>query len=983
MSLQVWLPLNGTTKSHGVKDIQLTNYGATVDSTGGILGACYSFTGTSNQYLEFDRPMGAYYNDDFSWTIWVYPTTAKRGILLSEGGGGTGSGEVAFELTATLQVRVYWNANPNILTTDTLPLNTWTHIAVTKTSNQILIYINGELNFTHNQPDGFSKRTSSKIARIGDDYRSGTTVDFAGKLNDLRIYDHALSEYEVKDISRGLVRHYKLDDVTYGQIIDSSGYGNDSVINDINTLNTNTARNTNCSRFNGSVHAEFPALPLSTKSISFWIKTDVKTITNTREIAFIDNGTHLSYGRNSSNNVYLSVVTKATVYSLTSNGYTFTGWNHIVIVKPNDTTRTLYINGVQANPITNKDKWDHTLTTLSIGCRNNGAYNGFLSGYMSDFRAYATELTQYDVSQLYEIGGKITKNARLHANEMYEPEYEETISAVADSDIIFIEDALERPVDDLHITFEPKVSGTGEPSEENIMNISGVQNEITLQQHGNNICDWDYIIENIHQVAITDTSALRYGYMFDLPVGIYVVNAKWATSTRTSSNMYSRIRYADGTYSSTLSLCSGTSLTTRVVTLSEGDKYIIYNNASSGTKESSQTMFRRFLVNITSSNSSGKYGAWNPYKKNLINFAFPASDNVIYGGTLDVLEGSLSVKWELHTILSVSATDTKYSTYVVGAKGYIDGDLEGNSISNILKCYTSGTASTMPVGYFKAINSDGHNRAHICICFENCRGSSASETASLNNAKLSALNAAGTPLQVLIPLATPRTYQFDPKTIYAYAGVNTFYAVGAKVGVTYSVLDSVENSTVQVSKQSVANATGLYINPNLIQSNEIYFVNSTYLAYKLGLVHTLTKNSTYTLQLWDVDVSNDGKTESELGVSVFLGGGSSRILNFLGTDYFTNGHADYLCGTFKWTGTNSNAWIQVYNSAPNSSTTMSLSIGKWKLEEGSIPTPYMYDASNPLYSGVNHGFIEGELRDSTVSGKVFKGHYEFEEFEEH
>lgn len=982
MSLRVWLPLDGTLKNNGVNDIPLDNNGATVDDSG-IIGKCYLFNGSA----RISDTVARTYSYPLTCMCWfnansISSSSNATHYIISVNQDTTGSaGHIIGFGFVSGKLNSFVGGTYNSYSTS-LSTNTWYHCAVTiDVRGNWKMYLNGSviLSGTCGEPPASKWFTIGARCDSATGGAGGANYYFNGRINDVRLYDHALSEYEVKDISRGLVRHYKLDDVAYGQITDSSGYGYDSVTNDIDTLNTNTAKNTNCSRFDGTVHAEFPALPLSTKSISFWIKTDVKTITNTREIAFIDNGTHLSYGRNSSNNVYLSVVTKATGYALTSNGYDFTGWNHIVIVKPNDTTRTLYINGVLATSLSSKDKWDHTLTTLSVGCRYNGTYNGFLSGYMSDFRAYATELTQYDVSQLYEIGGKITKNVRLHANEMYEPEYEETTSAFADSNIIFIDNALERPIDDLHITFEPKVSGTGEPSEENIMNISGVQNGITLHQHGNNLCDWDYVADNVSLIPVTD-SATRYGYIFDLPVGIYVVNAKWATDTRTSSSLYYKVKRADGTYDASHTLCSGTSLSTAIVTIDEGDVFFIYG---SSTKSSTQTMFRRFLVNITSSNSSGKYGAWNPYKQNIINFAFPASDNTVYGGTLDVLEGSMSVKWELHTILSVSATDTKYSTYVVGAKGYIDGDLAGNSISNILKCYSSGTASTMPVGYFKAINSDGHNRAHICICFEGCRGSSSSETASLNNAKLSALNAAGTPLQVLIPLATPRTYQFDPKTIYTYAGVNTFYAVGAKVGVTYSVLDSVENSTVQVSKQSVANATGLYINPNLIQSNEIYVVNSAYLAYKLGLAHTLTKNATYTMQLWDVDVSNEGKTESELGVSVFLGGGSSRVLSFLGTDYFTNGHADYLCGTFKWTGTNSNAWLQVYNSAPDSGTTKSLSIGKWKLEEGSTPTPYMYDASNPLYSGVNHGFIEGELRDSTVSGKVFKGHYEFEEFEEH
>ena len=39
---------------------------------------------------------------------------------------------------------------------------------------------------------------------------SGTYLN--GFLNDVRIYDHCLSDKEVEEISKGLVLHYKLDD---------------------------------------------------------------------------------------------------------------------------------------------------------------------------------------------------------------------------------------------------------------------------------------------------------------------------------------------------------------------------------------------------------------------------------------------------------------------------------------------------------------------------------------------------------------------------------------------------------------------------------------------------------------------------------------------------------------------------------------------------------------------------------------------------
>ena len=47
----------------------------------------------------------------------------------------------------------------------------------------------------------------------GDSYEKYTVNSFAGKLNDVRIYDHCLSDKEVEEIAKGLVLHYKLDNI--------------------------------------------------------------------------------------------------------------------------------------------------------------------------------------------------------------------------------------------------------------------------------------------------------------------------------------------------------------------------------------------------------------------------------------------------------------------------------------------------------------------------------------------------------------------------------------------------------------------------------------------------------------------------------------------------------------------------------------------------------------------------------------------------
>lgn len=153
----------------------------------------------SNAYLQLSKNLGNIYNTDFSLSVWLKPTSTKRGIILSEYQA-TSASNVAFELTATLQLRVYWDGNPDIKTTNSISVNAWSHVVITKTSTQILFYVNGSLFYTHNQSSGFNEKISNALPRIGDDYRTGTEVDYNGLMSDFRFYVTALSSDDVLEL---------------------------------------------------------------------------------------------------------------------------------------------------------------------------------------------------------------------------------------------------------------------------------------------------------------------------------------------------------------------------------------------------------------------------------------------------------------------------------------------------------------------------------------------------------------------------------------------------------------------------------------------------------------------------------------------------------------------------------------------------------------------------------------------------------------
>lgn len=208
MSLQVWLPLNGSLENLGLNDLQVTNNNATVNDNGKI-GKCYYFNGSS-QYLQFNKSLSNLYCGDFSWAVWLNPTDDTRGIIISEYSS-TGASNVALELLANRVVRVYWNASPDWSSGIAIDKDIWSHVIVTRHGNELKLYINGELKATKSNAT-LADRPSSSYIRIGDDYRGGTSVSYMGYMNDVRIYDHCLSIKEVKEIYKSLVLHYKLDD---------------------------------------------------------------------------------------------------------------------------------------------------------------------------------------------------------------------------------------------------------------------------------------------------------------------------------------------------------------------------------------------------------------------------------------------------------------------------------------------------------------------------------------------------------------------------------------------------------------------------------------------------------------------------------------------------------------------------------------------------------------------------------------------------
>ncbi len=214
MSLQVWLPLVRDLNNQGLADITVTNNGATLDSNG-KLGGCYSFDGVDDKITLSNLPNPK----NISVAFWFKRSanTGTRQFLFTAWNG------VSIELDSAGNVfgKVQSNGGETgkaigtALTTD----SGWIHVVYTfEDALGGKIYINGSL--IQNSPSNYSILWSTTSGNLG--YWSNYVN---GKFNDFRIYDHALSAKEVKEISKGLVAHYTLGDRYASDNLIINGFG--------------------------------------------------------------------------------------------------------------------------------------------------------------------------------------------------------------------------------------------------------------------------------------------------------------------------------------------------------------------------------------------------------------------------------------------------------------------------------------------------------------------------------------------------------------------------------------------------------------------------------------------------------------------------------------------------------------------------------------------------------------------------------------
>ncbi len=215
----------------------VTNTGATGTRVAGRIGNAVKLAG-NGEYVQLPDGIVSGLHD-FTISAWVNPSQNSAWSRVFDFGTGTtvnmfltlsaGGGPLRFAITTG-----GGGAEQRIDNTGTLPLGSWSHVAVTLSGNTGTLYVNGTPVGTNPNmtlhPSDLGATTQNYIGRsqYADPYLNATVDDF-------QIYDGALSAADIGALAGGQpgagdVASYKFDEESGPTALDSSGNGRNATI---------------------------------------------------------------------------------------------------------------------------------------------------------------------------------------------------------------------------------------------------------------------------------------------------------------------------------------------------------------------------------------------------------------------------------------------------------------------------------------------------------------------------------------------------------------------------------------------------------------------------------------------------------------------------------------------------------------------------------------------------------------------------------
>lgn len=399
-----------------IRDTGLNNPGNAsgynvVMSQTGLIGQCVQFTGSA--YIETGSITTVISNTAISLALWAKPTAHTAGTLF-----GLGNMDLGVNSVGVLYVGV---AGANTQTGVTsLTSASWNHVAWKQDASSAKFYINGSLD----KVLSISAFATPGIMSIGK-LASSAAQYFNGYIEDVRIYDKALTDWEIKQIynegagtyresiiseefnDSSLIHHWKLNDAT----TTIQDYGSNQIY--ATALNCVLSQTGKIDRGIGFVSAAQSVITLpvvnipasSTVGVTFggWVNFSSTAAKTAWFLSAFTTGGYYA-------EVIAGPAGPSDLYiyqgALGISGYTYvqsitvSNWYHVISSKG--------LNGL-SNYINGELVYHTSLVIATSNIRHAflGARSGtslYLDGTIEDFRIYNRELSPREVKQIYNYG---------------------------------------------------------------------------------------------------------------------------------------------------------------------------------------------------------------------------------------------------------------------------------------------------------------------------------------------------------------------------------------------------------------------------------------------------------------------------------------------------------------------------------------------------------------------------------------------------
>jgi hypothetical protein len=169
---------------------------ATTWTTAGKYGGAATFDGTTS-WVTVNDANALDLTSGMTLEAWVYPTalgTGWRTVIFKEKTGGLIYSLYANESTQRALTQLNIGGELNAWSTTQLPLNTWSHIAGTWDGTTLKMWVNGVLAGTRAVTGTLTNSTG--VLRIGGN--SIWSEWFAGRIDEVRVYNRALSQAQLQ-----------------------------------------------------------------------------------------------------------------------------------------------------------------------------------------------------------------------------------------------------------------------------------------------------------------------------------------------------------------------------------------------------------------------------------------------------------------------------------------------------------------------------------------------------------------------------------------------------------------------------------------------------------------------------------------------------------------------------------------------------------------------------------------------------------------